>query len=86
MTRVDITVNRARESLKKLTYFNKLTLKWVKAHRKNADAAVAANELADAAARRATAIEPAGSIEAPLALSEAKNTIKAKIWKEWRKE
>ena len=29
MTRVDITVNRARESLKKLTYFNKLTLKWV---------------------------------------------------------
>ena len=79
MTRVDITVNRARESLKKLTYFNKLTLKWVKAHRKKADAAVAANELADAAARRATTIEPAGSIEAPLALSGAKNTMKAKI-------
>ena len=35
MTRVDITVNRARESLKKLTYFNKVTLKWVKAHRKS---------------------------------------------------
>ena len=51
----------------------------MKAHRKNADAAVAANELADAAARRATTIEPAGSIEAPLALSGAKNTIKAKI-------
>ena len=67
MTRVDITVNRARESLKKLTYFKKLTLKWVKAQRKNADAAVAANELADAAARRAITIEPAGSIEAPLA-------------------
>ena len=47
---------------------------------------MAANELADAAARRATTIEPAGSIEAPLALSGAKNTIKAKIWKEWRKE
>ena len=82
MTRVDVTVNRARESFKMLTYFNKLTLKWVKAHRKNADAAVAANELANAAARRATTIEPAGSIEAPLALSEAKNTIEAKIWKE----
>ena len=79
MTRVDITVNRARESLKKLTYFNKLPLKLVKAHRKNADAAVAANELADAAARRATTIEPARSIKALLALSGAKNTIKAKI-------
>ena len=81
-----ITVNRARESLKKLTYLNDVTLKWVKAHRVDADPAAIANELADAAARQATTIEPTNSITAPMALSGAKHLIKAKIWQEWKKE
>ena len=82
-----ITVNRARESLKQLSFLNNsITLKWVKAHRKDANAAAAANELADAAARQATTIDRAESIAVPLGLSGAKNLIKAKIWEEWRKE
>ena len=81
-----ITVNRARSALKKLSFLNEVTLTWVKAHRKDADKAAAANELADAAARQATMIEPAGSITAPLSLSGAKNIIKARIWQEWKKE
>ena len=81
-----ITVNRARLALKKLCYLNEVVLTWVKAHRKDADKAAAANELADAAARQATTLGPESSITAPLSLSGAKNIIKAKIWQEWKKE
>ena len=74
-----ITVYRAKEALKELSLLNTVTLTWVKAHRKGKDKASEANERADAAARLATSIEPAGSIEAPLALAGAKAIIKAKI-------
>ena len=81
-----ITVNRARASLKQLSFLNKVSLLWVRSHRKNADQAAAANELADAAAKRATTIGPESSITAPLSLAGAKNFIKQSIWEEWRKE
>ena len=81
-----ITVYRAKEALKELSLLNTVTLTWVKAHRKGKDKASEANERADAAARLATSIEPAGSIEAPLALAGAKAIIKAKIWADWKEE
>ena len=81
-----ITVNRAREVLKRLGTLNTVSLTYVRAHRKGVDKASEANEKADEAARAATTIPPAEAISAPLALAGAKNLIKAKIWADWKQE
>ena len=77
-----ITVNRARVAVRDLSFLNTVKLTWVKAHRKGTNEASAANEMADAAARKATKIDPEGSIVALLALAGAKAQIKAKFWNE----